>query len=192
MDKKVKYTILSFGLLILGFVALSFSSGITKMNGDPYEKNRTNWVDFYYQEALEKSPELKELEKEIKDINSRQFDLEREFSAYHYKSKEYYNDASLEANRILDTTLKRKMYQLISTSSVNYNSSVSSILANLATFKENEHKISDYYTVLKLVKSMESIEKYQKTNKPYVKKYEDHIRDQNAAVEKIKSRTPAY
>jgi ubiquinone/menaquinone biosynthesis C-methylase UbiE len=63
---------------------------------------------------------------------------------------------------------------------------------NLKTITKNDVVLSDYHRVLKLVKTLAFIEKYQNEAKPQVKLYEDFITEQINMVEKIKTQTPKY
>jgi len=188
MNQKIKFTLIGISLSVLFFVVLSSSSS-TKFS---YGKGRYNLVDKYFQEIVNESPELKILESELRNLENKQEKLEDDFKNYHSKSKEYYKDATDVMNEISDSALKRKMLSIITKSTENYNSKSLVINNNLKTITKNDVVLSDYHRVLKLVKTLAFMEKYQNEAKPQVKLYEDFISEQTNMVEKIKSQTPKY
>lgn len=188
MNQKIKFTTIGISLAILFFIVLSASSS-SKFS---YGKGRYNLVDKYYQEIVNESPELKILETELRNLGNKQEKLEDDFKDYNNKSKEYYKDATDVMNEISDSALKRKMLSLITKSAENYNSKTLALSNNLKTITKNDVVLSDYHRVLKLVKTLAFIEKYQNEAKPQVKLYEDFITEQTNMVEKIKTQTPKY
>ena len=192
MLAKVKFAWLFIVLVSIVLVSVSASSGLKSSLGDPYGKGRFNLVEKFYQELVDKSQELKNLESEIKELSNREALLIQNFNDYHADSKEYYADAIQFSNSISDTFLKNKMLKLVTKSTENYNLSIDPILKNITKSKQNDIGIADYHSVLKIVKTISVIEKYQKDNLPSNSAFENHIKNQNNIIEKIKGQTPAY
>jgi len=192
MKQRLVYSTLGFLAAILCITVLSAGRSKNYSSGDPGYKGRGNMVDKYYQELVNKSPELKIIETELRELQEKQQKLEMIFSDYDNESKAYYNDAKIVANAISDSAMKRSMMSLITKSNEKYASSVQDLNTSLSKFIKNDASITDHHRALKLVRTMAAIEKYQKENRPSSTEFNNFTKEQEGMIEKIKVQTPKY
>ena len=192
MNSKIKFTLFALPLVAVTLLLLSSSTRSKWMDGDPYSKGRSNMVEMYFQEIVNKSAPLAALETELREVNQRQDKLEDEFTDYDNVSKEYYRDANAIVNAITDSSLKRKMLGLMTESNEKYQTKTTDIRNSLKEFTRNDVVMADYHRVLKLVTTLAFIGKYQVDKKPEPQKYRDLSKDQLTMIEKIKAQTPKY
>ncbi|WP_456315677.1 hypothetical protein [Pseudomonas shirazensis] len=143
-----------------------------------------------YQELVSKNIELKKLENELEDFNTR--DTLNIFYNHNGKSEDYYNSANSYANSIKDSILKNKIINLLNKSKEKYNKEATELNQLIKTIYQKERDISDYHSALKIVLTIPLIEKYQNENLPEKSPFEKIILNQNLLLEKIKNNTPKY
>lgn len=83
-----------------------------------YSKGNGNLIEELYQDLLTKSPELKSLETELGEFNSKE--TQDKFLNYDEKSNDYYRSAKNQTDGITDTITKNKIIALIKKSNEKY------------------------------------------------------------------------
>lgn len=146
------------------------------------KRGPSDLVESLYKELISKNPSLKDLEKQIQELNSSKADSTIVFDNYNEKNLSYFNSAANHISAIKDSVLRQKMKTLIDDHSRVYNASIASHLGFLSTIEANDVSLSDLHTVLKLVKTLPLIEKYQKDNLPDTKPLEGYINQQKKAI----------
>lgn len=193
MKRNFKVLALLCVITFVGFTVISATKFSSKDYGDPdYKSRNSNAVDKFYEEIVDKSPDLQVIETEYKELKVLKEKLASEFNEYDQVSKRYYKDAIMVSNSISDTTLRRKMISLLTKSQTNYAVKTSSYESALAKHNKNELIMADYHRVIKLVRTMPAIELYQNASKPSLAPFENLSKSQLNLVEKIKSQTPAF
>jgi DNA anti-recombination protein RmuC len=147
-------------------------------------------VEDLYQELVEKSPELKSLEDELSQLNTR--DTANIFYNYNQKSNDYYRDAENHTNSITDSVMKQKIVNLITKSSDKYVSKKADLKNLMNTINEKRNEINNYHSALKIILTIPLIEEYQKQHLPNKSPYEKVIKKEDLLLEKIKNITPKY
>lgn len=143
-----------------------------------------------YQELVDKSPELKVLEDELHELNTR--DTTDIFYNYDQKSHRYYISAESHINTIHDSVMKKKMMDLIHKSSEKYSAQKAELESLIETINKKRSEINDYHSALKIVLTIPLIEQYQKQHRPDKSQFEKLIEKENQLLQKTKDSTPKY
>lgn len=152
----------------------------------------SNLTEELYQELVDKNQALKKLEEDLEALRLKPSELNQHFRQYDSKSITYYNDAKYTTAAIKDSVLKHRMMELISNSSKKYANKTTEINALLELISKKGMSLNDHHTVLKLVLSLQVIEKYQDDTKPDKKEFKDLIKQQENLILQTKNLTPKY
>ena len=163
-----------------------------KLEITKYSRSRTDLAEVLYQELVDKSAELKKLEDDLGTLNSKASDLEMNFDTYNQKSDSYYNSAKEKAASIADSLLKKKILALVTNSQNQYANKTASVNSLRQLISNNSSTINDSYSVLKIVFTLQLIEKYQNDNLPDKNDFKDFIKDQQNIIHRTVRLTPKY
>ena len=141
-----------------------------------------NLVENLYNEIVSKDVELKKLEEKIDDLNSSKSDSIEPFDKVNEKIQSYFRSTDRNIAQINDSLLRDKMKLFVAGSLTKYNSQTAKHNELLKTIAAKELTISDLHIVLKIVKTLPFIEKYQKNNLPDTKPLEGFIRQQDQII----------
>ncbi len=134
-------------------------------------------VEDLYSEFADKTPELKNIEIKIIDLNESRDDSTETFDKYNNKSEAYYNSLNAHIEQIKDSALKERMKFLITNSLANYNNNISSYSKLLAEINSASAILSDLHTILKITRTLPLITKYQTGNKPSISSLEGYNKE---------------
>jgi hypothetical protein len=137
-----------------------------------------------YKELVDKTPELKQLEKTIDDLNDSRFDSIHSFNKYNDQNNSYFNSVNEHANSIKDSLLREKMKTIIAKSLANYNSLVSPHTDLVAAIEKKKISLTDLHTALIITKTLPVIAQYQKEHLPPTKPLAEISKQQDAVIEK--------
>ncbi len=129
-------------------------------------------VESLYSELVDKTPELKNLESEITAVRESQKDSTESFETYNGKNQSYYTSANNHAAQIQDSVLREKMKSIISSSSTKYKTRIAAHSNLLDNINKKNIALNDLHYMLKLVRTLPLIEKYQIDRKPSTKPLE--------------------
>ena len=149
-------------------------------------------VDELYAELVEKSPELKELEKELADFEEVPSVTQNLFYRYDVKSNQFYANANGFASDIKDSISKKKILDFIENSSKKYDSKTKELQALVNEIADSHNTINDNHTILKIVLTLGILEKYQNENLPKTDKFLETIEMQKQLNAKVTAKTPNY
>jgi hypothetical protein len=155
------------------------SSGLLK------KRAKGDLVDNLYDELVENTPELKDLETQIDDFNSRKPDSLANFVNYDNKSNDYYNSARSHYNQIQDSVIKEKISSLITKSQITYDGKTADIKFLIKKLKEKTITLDDLHIVLKLSRTLPVIEKYQTDNLPSPEPIKAVVNDIESLIKKV-------
>ncbi|WP_316634081.1 hypothetical protein [uncultured Flavobacterium sp.] len=147
-------------------------------------------VEDLYQELVDKSPELKSLEKELSELNTR--DTTNIFYNYDQKSDDYYNSAESHINGIRDSVMKQKIINLIKKSSDKYASQKADLENLMDNIIKKRNEINNYHSALKIILTIPLIEQYQKQHLPNKSPFDKLIEKEDQLLQKTKKNTPKY
>ena len=148
---------------------------------------REDLVESLYAELADKTPELKDIEKQINYLDEARIDSVEEFNGFNEKINGYYGDAERHVSTVADSALINKIRMLISNSQSKYTAQISGHKSLLAMLDSKAVKLEDMHVLLKIVKTLPLIEKYQKNNIPGKKPIEKTINEFDKTLKKIDS-----
>lgn len=146
------------------------------------KRGHEDLVESLYKELVDKTPELKELENKIDNLNNSQSDTTEAFNKFNGKNQSYYNSANRHADYLNDTLLKVKIKNMIAASLDKYKSSVSRHNAILDSIEVKNATLNDLHTILKITRTLPLIETYQRDNLPSTKPLEDFAKQVDGAI----------
>lgn len=128
-----------------------------------------NLVEELYNELAAKTPSLDSLEQSIDKVTESKKDSAEAFSFFNQKNTSFYNEAAAYTGRITDSSVKLRIKQLLDNSTANYKNKTTVHNNLLETIAKKDIALADMHIVLKLIKTMAVMEKYQNENLPSVK-----------------------
>jgi hypothetical protein len=136
-----------------------------------------------YSELVRKDIDLQALEEKIEALNENQIDSSVLFQNYDNKHQAYFLSAERHIAGISDSLVRDKMKALVAKSLTKYGALTTQHRELLGLIAAKNLTIADLHSVLKIVKTLPLIEKYQidhlpstKSMKGYVGKQEEVIR----------------
>jgi hypothetical protein len=145
-----------------------------------------------YQELAENNSALKSLNEDLDAFKSKPNELKDKYYKYDGKSTDYYTAAGYKAEGIADSSLKKKIVSLITSSSKQYTGRTAELTSILEQISKNGATINDHHTVLKIVTTLAIIEKYQADNLPDKKEFKALRDQQEQLILRIDKLTPKY
>lgn len=134
------------------------------------KRSSNDLVESLYNELLTKDTDLKKIEDKIDQVNKSKSDSTGSFDKFNARNESYFMAADKYISQINDSLLKDKMKLLITNNVAKYHSSITSHRELLTIIAAKSLTISDLHNVLKIVKTLPLIEKYQS----------DHLRNKNS------------
>lgn len=138
-------------------------------------------VDNLYKELVSHDPKLKELEVRIDELNSSESDSTEAFRNFDTKVQSYFSAVDMNIAAIKDSLLRERMKLLIASNQTKYKAQIAGHNELLKTIDRNKAVMADLYNVLKIVRTLPLIEKYQKENLPSSKSIDGFIKQQDRA-----------
>jgi hypothetical protein len=166
-----------------------------KNDKDSYEiiskRGKEDLVESLYGELAEKSPELNALERNIRNLQSSRFDSSKPYNNFNEQIQSYYGSAKNHLERISDSTLKEKIRQMLAGSLEKYHSTAAKHENLLKSIESKNLTLNDLHTLLKIVRTLPIMEKYQKENLPqtaplegFEKRLDETIKSADSLVKK--------
>jgi hypothetical protein len=141
-------------------------------------------VESLYAELLEKNTDLNELEKTIENLDEQKHDSLNSFKMFDEKNTSYYNSTERYVRNIQDSLLRMKIKTIIDNSLKSYDQRIAANENLISILGVKDKALDDLHIVLKLVKTLPLIEKYQADNKPSVKPIEKVINHFDKAIQR--------
>ena len=167
-------------------VALQEEKSITSYTKERYD----DLLDNLYQESVNKSPELKQLEADIQLIRSKPDELNTQFSNYNNMSENYYTCGRSAANTIKDSILRKRIEALIEHHKLKYSNKTAEFRALINQMEVKNSTLEDHHQVLKILITLPLIEQYQNQNKPDRKEFRKVLKAQEDIIQSIDKLTP--
>lgn len=139
-------------------------------------------VESLYDEQVGKNTDLKLLEDKLGALRAGQNDSVQTFNRFNDKNRIYYNVAGEYVEGIKDSILRDKIKVLVTGSLKKYQSLTAGHNELLKTIDTQNLTLADLHTVLKIVRTLPLIEKYQQDNLPSTKPLKGFIHNQNEAL----------
>jgi predicted house-cleaning noncanonical NTP pyrophosphatase (MazG superfamily) len=144
-------------------------------------------IENLYSELVDKTPELKDIEKRIDYLNEARVDSIEDFNNFNQKNNSYYSAAEQRVSHITDSLLRDKMRSIITNSQSKYSVQIAKHNSLIEILNSKAIKLQDLHIILKLVKTLTLIEKYQKDNIPNTKPIEKVITEFDKTIQKTDS-----
>jgi hypothetical protein len=157
-----------------------------------YSRSNSDLTEELYQELVDKTPALKNLEDDLSAFRTEPYDINEKFNKYDSKSKSYYSSVNSKAATIKDSLLRQKIIDLITNSNDHYTHKTAELNSLLQQISQKTSTLDDHHTVLKIVLTLPLIEKYQNDNQPANKEFKDLIKNQVKLIERTDSLTSKY
>ncbi|NML21071.1 hypothetical protein HHL16_09315 [Pseudoflavitalea sp. G-6-1-2] len=129
-------------------------------------KKRADLFENLYEELLSKSQELQILDANIKALGQLQSQAADSFAQYDSRNRAYYKFAEGANGTVSDSAIKRKIRTILQSSLKEYNASVASHRELDSLINRKNTTVHDMYVLLKVVKTLPSMEFYQKERLP--------------------------
>ncbi|MFZ4398651.1 MAG: hypothetical protein ACOYO1_01355 [Bacteroidales bacterium] len=155
-----------------------------------YKRYSEDIADELYLELLEKNTLLQKLEEDIISLNPKIFEVKKAFTNYDNKSKAYYNAIDYKINSINDSLLRKKISLLITNSKSQYINKTTALIEIQKKIEENEIKIKDLHTIMKIMLTLPMIEKYQNENITDKKAFMGIIKEQQQLIDRCNKLIP--
>ncbi len=146
------------------------------------KRGNDDLIESLYNELLSKNVSLRELEDNIDALNRSRDDSTNLFNKFNRKNQAYFSDANKHVEVIKDSLLREKIKNLITNKVEKYNSLIVKHSELLKFIEANSLTIADLHNVLKIVKTLPLIEKYQQDNLPSTKSLESYLKLQEEAI----------
>ena len=142
-------------------------------------------VESLYNELVTKDIDLKKLEDKIDELNKSKNDTTELFDKYDGKNQSYFSSADRHVVDIKDSLLRNKMRIIVTNQLSKYNSRIGKHNELLKIIDAKQMTISDLHNVLKIVRTLPLIDKYQKDNLTDTKSFEGYIKQQEKAIQLV-------
>lgn len=140
-------------------------------------------IESLYKELVSKNADLKKLEDQIDELNESRSDSTELFDKFNDKNEAYFSSADSHVSQIKDSILREKVKFMISAQLTKYNSAIGRHNQLVKTIQAKQMTISDLHTLLKIVRTLPVMDKYQKDNLPDTKSMEGYIKQQEKAIQ---------
>ena len=128
-----------------------------------------NLVEELYNELVEKNPALDSLEQRIDGVKESKQDSAKLYNVFNEKNTLFYSEAAAFTGSITDSSVKSRIKLLLDNSATGYKNKTAAHNSLLETIRKKDIALGDLHLVLKLVKTMAVMEKYQNENLPALK-----------------------
>ena len=142
-------------------------------------------VESLYNELVTKDIDLKKLEDKIDELNKSKHDTTELFDKYDGKNQSYFSSADRHVVDIKDSLLRNKMRIIVTNQLSKYNSRIGKHNELLKIIDAKQMTISDLHNVLKIVRTLPLIDKYQNDNLTDTKSFEGYIKHQEKAIQLV-------
>ncbi len=139
-------------------------------------------VESLYYELVSKDLELKKFEDKLEELNKSKGDSTELFEKFNSKNQSYFGSAERYVAEINDSLLRDKIKFLLANNLTKYNSKIAKHSELLKLIESKQMTIADLHNVLKIVKTLSVIDKYQNDNLPDTKSLEGYIKQQEQTI----------
>ena len=150
-----------------------------------YSRNYDDLVESLYAELLKNNVDLKQLEENIKALRNNKADSTLLFDKFNEKNRLYYSAADRHISTMNDSLMRDKMKMMIATNLAKYNKTIGKHTELTKMITTNNLSIEDLHTMLKIVKTLPLIEKYQNDNLPNTQSMEGFIKQQEETIKQL-------
>lgn len=151
------------------------------------ENRNDNILESLYQELKEQRPELKDLEQQIKDIDQAKEKALEDYKRYNGKNEQYYSIANQSLGNINDSLLRNSIELLLNKSQYAYDQDNAAMALAVAQLESRSVSLHDHQEALKIILTMNLMEKYQKKQLPNTVEHQKIMDRYNESIRKADS-----
>ena len=152
----------------------------------PETRNETI-LDLLYLELKEQRPELQALEKQVEEVDLAKEKALEEYKKYNNQNEDYYFCAHQQLSTIKDSLSRNSIELLLNKSQYAYDQDNAAMALAAAQLENRSVSLHDHQAALKIVLTMNLMEKYQKKQLPNTSEYEKIINRYNVSIQKADS-----
>lgn len=149
---------------------------------EKFSRRDNDLLEILYQELVDNTPELKELEHKIELLTDSQGDTTKVFDNFNRKNQAYYGTANQYIKQMNDSLLKVKMKHLVDNSLAAYNTSITPHQAIIQSIDTKHLTLRGLHKILKITKTLPLLEKYQNDHLPSTKSLEGFSKQLDEAI----------
>jgi hypothetical protein len=139
-------------------------------------------VDELFSDLQKSEPALQDLENNIGNASEQKQDSTSPFFSYDGKNNSYYSSAGNHMNTISDSALKQKVNTLITNSLALYQNRTQAHKQLIAQLEIKNTRLDDLFTVLKLVRTLAIIDRFQQDQLPSVRPLQSVSREYDRLI----------
>ena len=146
------------------------------------ETTTENVLDLLYLELKEQRPELIALEKQIEEVDQAKEKTLGDYKKYNSKNEQYYLTANQHLSNIKDSLLRNSVELLLNKSQYAYDQENAAMSLAVAQLENRSANLHDHQEALKIILTMNLMEKYQKKQLPDDTEYQKIIDRYNQSI----------
>lgn len=146
------------------------------------ETRTENVLDLLYLELKEQRPELIALDKQIEEVDQAKEKALADYKKYNSKNEHYYLTANQHLNNIKDSLLRNSVELLLNKSQYAYDQENAAMALAVAQLENRSVSLHDHQEALKIILTMNLMEKYQKKQLPDNNEYEKIVTRYNQSI----------
>jgi len=144
-------------------------------------------IDGIYAEKIKDDPKLIELDKKFKALQNDSHIMQNLHDDIINSSENYYSDGERRAKNIMDSSLQKEVLNLLKNSSEKYDVKINKLNELKIQVNLNFIKLSSFYDIYKIKKTIPEIENYQETHPLDTDSLQNFINKQNQLLNELKN-----
>jgi hypothetical protein len=158
-------------------------------DGSSYEffskRGKDDLLESIYRELVSKDSNLRQFEDDLHELEGSKDDSLGLFEKFNNKNKDYFNAADQHISGINDSLLRQRMRTLVTSQMERYHSGIAGHNELLKSINANQVRIADLHEVLKIVRTLPVINRFQESNQPDAKSLEGYRKRQEAIIREM-------
>ncbi len=146
-------------------------------------------VNELYAELASKDTALKALEEQISMTEGRDDESLADFGSFDNRNKNFYNSATGHIRSIQDSLIRKRMTNLINGSQTQYVNRTLAFHDLISKIGDRKNSMNDLHELLKIVKTLPAMDKYQRENEPSSKPAESFLKELEKLIQKLEAAT---
>lgn len=148
-------------------------------------RGKGDLVEKLYNELLENSERLKNIELQTDLIRKERYEVEGRFEKYNSNSTIYYSQAKDKISNIRDSTLKKELARILEKSEQYYQQSIAEWKALLEQANSKAAEMEDRILAMKIMLTLPILENYQKKQLPEASQMLEILQRQKELIKEI-------
>lgn len=151
----------------------------------PSKRYKENLVAKLYKEALEKDPQLQDIEADAETLREATSDALADYQKYTSLNERYWEGADRYLQQIQDSSLRMTVATTLEEARTLYEQKISSGHQQANTIYMRQRQLQDQLVLLKLMATLPMIQKYQQKEQPSMKAAQQVSKQYQALMKRI-------